>query len=209
MAKKINNEGIERRNFNTSEIRVDNEDTREVVGYASVFNSLSENLGGFREVISRNAFDDVLENGTDTRALFNHDPNLILGRTTAGTLNLSVDENGLQYRFTAPNTTYANDLLESLKRGDVSQSSFGFIVEDDSWDQDENGSTIRTIKKVSKLLDVSPVSFPAYPESSAKTQKRFLDFRTEVEKTENKKQDKDQIQRELLNRKLTIIKLKK
>lgn len=209
MTKKINNEGIERRNFNTSEIRVDNEDTREVVGYASVFNSLSENLGGFREVISRNAFDDVLENGTDTRALFNHDPNLILGRTTAGTLNLSVDENGLQYRFTAPNTTYANDLLESLKRGDVSQSSFGFIVEDDSWDQDDEGKTIRTIKKVSKLLDVSPVSFPAYPESSAKTQKRFLDFRTEVEKIENKKQDKDQIQRELLNRKLTIIKLNK
>ena len=205
MATKNNN--IERRNFTTSEIRVENQESREVVGYASVFNSLSENLGGFREVIHRNAFDNILDKGTDTRALFNHDPNLILGRTTAGTLSLSVDDKGLEYRFTAPNTTYANDLLESLSRGDVSQSSFGFIVEDDTWGQDEEGNTIRTIKKVSRLLDVSPVSFPAYPDATA-AQKRFLEHRTELEKKENEKQAKDLIKRGLLEKKLELLKLK-
>lgn len=199
-------EGLERRNFQTSEIRVENKESREVVGYASVFNSRSENLGGFQEIISENAFDDVLEN--DVRALFNHDPNLILGRSTAGTLRLSVDKNGLEYRFTTPDTTYGNDLLVSLERGDVSQSSFGFIVEEDDWDEDENGMTIRTIKKVGRLLDVSPVTYPAYPEATV-GKRSFLDYRTKKEKQENEKQDKYNIRMELLNKKIKLLKLKK
>ena len=105
----INIKGLERRNFTNSEIRVENAESREVVGYASVFTdadgneALSENLGGFRERISKNAFDSVLDN--DVRALFNHNPDLIMGRTKAGTLKLSVDERGLKYNFTAPDTT--------------------------------------------------------------------------------------------------------
>jgi len=91
---KNNIEGLERRNFLNSEIRVENSESREVVGYASVFTdtegnpALSENLGGFREKIDPNAFNSVLDN--DVRALFNHNPDLILGRTTSGTLSLSV-----------------------------------------------------------------------------------------------------------------------
>jgi len=204
-------EGLERRNFLNSEIRVENAESREVVGYASVFTdtdgnpALSENLGGFREKIDPEAFNEVLDN--DVRALFNHDPNLILGRTTAGTLSLSVDERGLKYSFTAPDTTTGRDLMVSLERGDVSQSSFGFIVEEDSWDEDEEGRTIRTIKKVGRLLDVSPVTYPAYPDAEA-GKRSFLNYRTEKEKQENKKQEQYQIRRDLLDKKIKLLKLK-
>ena len=210
MATKKNNtnpEGIERRTFN-NEIRLENAESREVVGYASVFNSLSENLGGFRERIDEGAFNDVLTD--DVRALFNHDSSLILARSQngKGTLSLAVDERGLEYRFTAPPTTYGDDLLVSLERGDVSQSSFGFIVEQDDWAQDEEGNTIRTIKKVGRLLDVSPVSFPAYPDSTV-AKRNFMEFRTELEKIENEKQNKDLIKRNLLEKKLELLKIKK
>ena len=141
------------------------------------------------------------------RALFNHDPNLILGRTTAGTLKLSVDERGLKYSFTAPDTTTGRDLMVSLERGDVSQSSFGFIVEEDDWDEDENGMTIRTIKKVGRLLDVSPVTYPAYPDAEV-GKRSFLNYRTEKEKQENKKQEQYQVKRELLDKKIKLLKLK-
>jgi HK97 family phage prohead protease len=208
---KINVEGLERRNFTNSEIRVENAESREVIGYASVFTNtdgnpaLSENLGGFREKIDPEAFNGVLDN--DVRALFNHDPNLILGRTTAGTLSLSVDERGLKYNFTAPDTTTGNDLLVNLENGNITQSSFGFIVEEDDWDEDENGMTIRTIKKVGRLLDVSPVVYPAYPD--AEVGKRSLDnYRSKKqEKQETKKQNT--IKRDMLNKKIKLLKLKK
>ena len=181
MYRSIEKDSVERRNFNVSEMRVANKETREVVGYASVFNSLSENLGGFREKIDRDAFNDVMKD--DVRALFNHDANYILGRTTAGTLKLSVDDNGLKYRFNAPDTTYGNDLMVSLDRGDITQSSFGFIVEEDSWDKNEKGGVIRTIKKVSRLLDVSPVTYPAYPEASV-GKRNLLAYQAKQDKIE-------------------------
>lgn len=209
---KNNIEGLERRNFTNSEIRVENADNREVVGYASVFTdadgneALSENLGGFREKIDPEAFNGVLDN--DVRALFNHDPNLILGRTTAGTLSLSVDERGLKYNFIAPDTTAGRDLIVSLERGDVNQSSFGFIVEEDDWEEDNDGMTIRTIKKVGRLLDISPVVYPAYPDAEA-GKRSLLNYRTELEKKENNKQDQKIINRNLLDKKIKLYKLKK
>lgn len=200
-------EGFERRSFK-NEIRVDNDDSRKVVGYASVFNSLSENLGGYREVIQRDAFNDVLKD--DVRALLNHDPSLVLARSTngEGTLSLSLDDTGLRYSFDVPEgLSYGDDLLVNLKNGNITQSSFGFVVEDDSWGQDENGNTIRTIKKVARLLDVSPVTYPAYPDSTV-SQSRFLEYRTKLEKIENEKQQKDLIKRNLYERKLKLIKIK-
>ena len=200
-----NIEGLERRNFNTSEIRVANKDTREVVGYASVFNSLSENLGGFREKIDKNSFDSVLND--DVKVLFNHNPDLILA-SKANSLKLSVDERGLKYSFNIPKgLSYGNDLLVNLENGNITQSSFGFIVEEDSWDEDEDGTTIRTIKKVGRLLDVSPVTYPAYPEASV-GKRSFMNYRTELEKKETQKQDKDLIRRNLLDKKLELLKLK-
>jgi len=204
-------QNIEVRNFEASELRIENPESREVVGYGSVFNSLSENLGGFRELISKNAFDEVLEN--DVRALFNHDSNYILGRTTARTLSLSVDDKGLRYSVNIPETTYGNDLMVSLDRGDITQNSFGFIVEEDDWSQDEEGNTIRTIKKVSRLLDISLVTYPAYPSATIEknfevAHRGFLNYTTELEKKENTKEEKIFTKRNLLDKKIELLKLK-
>ena len=149
---------------------------RKVFGYAAKFNSLSENLGDsqyqFREIIQPGAFDDVLED--DVRALFNHDANMILARSKNGngTLKIGTDAIGLWYEFEAPDTQAGRDLLTSIDRGDVDQSSFGFSVAKDGqkWEEkrEGDGPTIvtRTITKVARLFDVSPVTYPAYPEAS-------------------------------------------
>ena len=136
-----------------------------IIGHAAVFNSMSEKLGWFQEKILPGAFDNVLED--DVRALFNHDSNIVLGRTKAKTLAISVDEKGLRYDIEPPDTQAARDLMISIERGDVSQSSFGFQVarDGDEWDEDEKGDAIRIIKKIKRLWDVSPVTFPAYPET--------------------------------------------
>jgi uncharacterized protein len=137
---------------------------RMVSGYAAVFNQESEDLGGFIEIIKPGAFSDVLEN--DVRALWNHDQNFLLARTTSGTLKISQDARGLYYEFDAPHTTYGNDLLELLRRGDVTQSSFGFAIKKDEW-VSRNGITYRYIHSVSRLFDVSPVTYPAYPATTS------------------------------------------
>lgn len=134
-----------------------------LAGYAAVFNSRSENLGGFFEEIAPGAFDGVLEN--DVRALIDHDSGRVLGRSSAGTLRISVDATGLKYEVDLPDTQEARDLLTLIKRGDVRESSFGFTVahRGDDWAENEDGQIIRTIHKVQRLYDVSPVAFPAYP----------------------------------------------
>lgn len=137
---------------------------RTIRGYASVFNSLSEDLGGFREIIAPGAFSDVLND--DVRALYNHSPDYLLARTSNGTLQIGQDERGLWYEFEAPNTSYANDIIELMKRGDLRESSFGFIVAKDSWRM-RDGKPFRTIEKVGSLLDVSPVVYPAYPAATS------------------------------------------
>lgn len=157
---------MEKRYYKISVEKRENTDSENtapvIVGHAAVFNTLSDNLGGFQERISPQAFDDVLNN--DVRAFFNHDPNHLLARSKSGTLRLSVDEKGLRYEFDVPDTTSGRDLLVSMERGDVTQSSFAFTVEKDSWNV-ENGTDIRTIEKVKRLYDVSPVSIPAYPDA--------------------------------------------
>ena len=154
---------MEKRIFNI-ETRVDStEDGRDlVVGHASVYDSRSNNLGGFYEFIERGAFNEELISNSDVRALINHDPNLILARNTSGTLNLTADERGLKYEFEMPETSYGKDLAISMKRGDITQSSFAYTVAEDDWSTDADGNNIRTIKKIDRLYDVSPVTYPAY-----------------------------------------------
>ena len=146
-------------------------------GYAAIYNSDSEWMGGFYEQIATGAFDGVMDN--DVRAYFNHDENLLLGRVSSGTLRISTDKSGLFYEVDLPNTTYANDLAELMKRGDVNQSSFAFLIEQDKWEQ-RDGVTYRIIEKVSRLLDVSPVSQPAYPDSTSEL-KRDLETKVKEE----------------------------
>ena len=146
-------------------------------GYAAVYNSDSEWMGGFYEQIENGAFDDVLEN--DVRAYFNHDENLLLGRVSSGTLRIGTDKRGLFYEVDLPNTSYANDLVELMKRGDVNQGSFAFLIGQDRWEQ-RDGKTYRIIEKVSRLLDVSPVAQPAYPDATSEL-KRDLEIETKEE----------------------------
>lgn len=191
-------DNVEKRFFNV-QTRVDKKNKRNIVsGHAAVFGQLSEDLGGFREMISPKAFDNVLDN--DVRAFFNHDPNFLLARTSSGTLKLAVDKKGLSYSFDVPDTTAGRDLLVSMNRGDITQSSFAFTVEKDSW-SNKDGKEIRTIEKVGRLYDVSPVSIPAYPSANdLKVAKRSY-------KTNTKKGDW-QRSTDLLNLKINIIKRK-
>lgn len=137
-----------------------------IEGYAALFNVMSDDLGGFREVIIPGAFKERLAD--DVRALWQHDPLYVFGRTTSGTLELREDDTGLRYRVETPDAQWARDALASIRRGDVNQSSFAFAITDGAqWDLGKDGQVTRTITRVARLYDVSPVTFPAYPETSA------------------------------------------
>jgi uncharacterized protein len=141
-------------------------------GYAAKFNTLSEDFGGFKERIGQGFFDEAL--GDDVRALFNHDPNLILGRSTNKTLRMGVDSTGLWYEWDDPGTSYSQDLLKSLERGDIDQSSFAFSIKEDRWDKID-GLWVRTLLKAGRLYDVSPVTYPAYRDTEA-SKRSFADM---------------------------------
>ena len=153
----------EKRMLPMKELRISESESGAVIeGHAAVFDSWSETLGGifpFKEKVSRGAFIESVKKD-DIRALFNHDPNYVLGRNLAGTLKLEEDEIGLRVKITPPDTSWARDITTSIRRGDISQMSIGFIVEKDEWST-ENGMDTRDLKKV-RLFDVSPVTFPAY-----------------------------------------------
>lgn len=159
-----------------SEIRAAGDDKELIIeGYASVFNSDSEEMWGFIERVEEGFFDSVLDN--DVRALFNHDPNLILGRTTSKTLSLSVDKTGLRYSVVLPDTQYSRDLYKLVERGDITQSSFAFSVDVDKWEYDEKRNiTVRRLVKASKLYDVSPVTYPAYSEATVEVKRALEQF---------------------------------
>ena len=133
-----------------------------LIGTAAVFDEETIISDLFLEQIHPRAFDEALSRPDDVRALFNHDPNILLGRTTSGTLKLSTNAKGLQYEIDLPNTTAARDLHALVMRGDINGSSFGFRVDDDVWTKGAAGELpLRTVTRAS-LVDVSPVSFPAY-----------------------------------------------
>lgn len=152
------------RSFDVSELRVVTEDGggQTLKGHAAVFDQLSLDLGGFREKIAPGAFAGTIQ-ADDIRALWNHDTNQVLGRNRAGTLQLFEDERGLGVRIQPPDTQWARDRMVTIGRGDVSQMSFMFDTITDSW-QIVEGENIRTLHAV-KLWEVSPVTFPAYPQT--------------------------------------------
>ena len=155
---------IERRAITGIEVRAAEGKPTKLSGYAAVFNSMSENLGGFREIILPGAFDRALREGHDVRALVNHDPDQIIGRTKSGTLALSVDAKGLRAEIDLPDTQAARDVLTSVKRGDIDGMSFAFRTLTDAW-RTQDGEAIRELVDL-ELLDVSAVAYPAYPATS-------------------------------------------
>lgn len=141
-------------------------DGRTIKGYAIVFNTLSENLGGFKERIRPEFVDRTLREGLDVRALIDHDSGKVIGRISAGTLKLQKDRRGLRSVISPPNTSYANDLIESVDRGDISGMSFAFRTTPDGEDwSEEDGLLIRDVLD-GWIREVSVVSFPAYPDTS-------------------------------------------
>ena len=129
-------------------------------GYAAIFGAEADIYGLFREQIAPGAFDKTIRE-SDVRALFNHDPSLVLGRTKAGTLRLETDDRGLRYEIDLPNTQTARDLWTLVDRGDVSQSSFAFeaVLGKEEW---QGGDPPLRILREVRLWDVSPVTYPAY-----------------------------------------------
>lgn len=141
-------------------------------GRAIVFHSPSVDLGGFTEIIAPEAVDRTLREALDVRALFDHDSSKVLGRTTAGTLELRKGRTGLEITIDPPNTSYARDVVESVTRGDISGMSFGFRVLDDEWRM-EGGEAVRTVTDMT-ITEVSIVTFPAYAETDVLVAQRSL-----------------------------------
>jgi len=137
-----------------------------LTGHAAVFNSPAD-LGEFAEVIRPGAFARSLASGASVAALYHHDSMALLGTTKSGTLELREDNHGLAFSLELPSTTYARDLAELVKRGDVSGCSFGFTVPDggDRWEQRSNGKPLRELLAVD-LREVTITSVPAYPDTS-------------------------------------------
>lgn len=151
----------------TSELTVQT-DSRLVEGYSLLFNTESRDLGGFKETISPEALEGVIEK-SDIFCLLNHQNDrgiLARSKNGKGSLMLEIDERGLKYLFEAPKTALGDELLEYLTRGDITGSSFAFQVQEDEWEALDNGTYKRTIKKFGRLFDVSPVFNQAYEETT-------------------------------------------
>lgn len=194
----INNiPNAERRFFTVPlEFRASEDGKQYFEGYAAKFNQETD-LGYFREMIAPGAFEDVMDN--DVRCLFNHDSHVILGRTAAGTCEISVDDVGLRYKaLYNENDPDHVRVMEKIKRGDVSQSSFAFTIDRESWTNPKEGeqTSLRTIETVRQLYDVSPVTYPAYADTtvgarsldSIKAEKDKADEAAAKEKSEQLRQ---------------------
>lgn len=159
------------------EMRVETDDdgNSKLTGYAAVFNRDSVDLGGFIERIMPGAFTETLKS-SDVRALFNHDPNMVLGRNTAGTLRMKENSKGLKFEIDLPDTQIARDVAVSVERGDISGSSFSFTTREDVW-RTVDGQEIRELIEIDKLFDIGPVAFPAYTDTTvaARSLKEWLD----------------------------------
>lgn len=151
------------RRFLTGELRAKRGDGgNKIGGYAAKYNVISEDLGGFREVLLPGCFD--LDNSPDIVCNFDHDDCRILGRSTSGTLRVSADDVGLAFECDTPNTTLGNDIVELIARGDIASNSFAFTVEEEEWDEMEDGTPLRKIKRC-VVWDTAVVIHPAYPET--------------------------------------------
>lgn len=158
--------GIEKRYLPAAELRVEERDGKPVIeGYAVVFNERSVDLGGFVEEIAPGAFGQL--DGVDVRALWQHNTDQPLGRTKAGTLRVWETETGVAFELEPPETQVGRDAVTSIRRGDVDQMSFGFMVpiEGDTWGRLEDGTPLRRVHNA-ELYEISPVTWAAYPQTA-------------------------------------------
>jgi HK97 family phage prohead protease len=183
-------ENVEYRYLDTeiAECRILEDDNKRFLeGHASVFNQRSKLLFEdgklFNEIVDPNAFDNVLKDERlDVPMTYNHNRGQLLGRTKSNTLQLTKDDKGLRFRVEIPNTATGNEVYELVKRGDLYENSFGFIVsrEDQDWNKAEDGTLIRTIKNVQRLVDVAVCINGAYPNTDVAA-RSLEEFETEEE----------------------------
>lgn len=154
------------------EVKEDQNGRTVIRGYAAVFDSPSQDLGGFVEIVERGAFDDVMRSSPDVFGKYNHER--VIGRTSSGTMRLFVDDRGLRYEIDPPRS--AADVVELIERGDVRGSSFAFRSsgKDEEWSRDAEGRMVRRIKRFSYLGDAGPVDTPAYLATETYVSKRAL-----------------------------------
>lgn len=153
----------ETRCFN-SEVRIAQDGGNVIEGHGAMFDVRSVDMG-FYEVIEKGSLDNA--DMSDVRMLNDHLSHMVLARTKSGTLSVSVDERGLFYRGNVADTSFGRDLLVSVGRGDIDQSSFGFNVapKGDEWEFTSDGKVLRHIFRFANIVDVSPTAFPAYPQT--------------------------------------------
>ena len=199
----------------TVELRAQDDDGRRIGGKAARFNSLSEDLYFFHEIISPGAFARTIERD-DIRSLWNHESKYLLGRNQNGTLELSEDSEGLEFVAVLPETTYADDVLALVRRGDLTQMSFGFSVIGERWPErkdwpegiDYEAAGVQTLRVLTevKLYEVSPVTFPAYPETSVEA-REYIDGLNQARGLADKSRAQGR-RRELAKRQLHLLKFK-
>jgi uncharacterized protein len=166
------------------ELRVQTSPTGSKVleGRAIVYNSKSQDLGGFIEVVAPGSVTASLRDNPDVLCLRDHNPSILLARTKSKTLTLTEDAQGLTFRCELPDTSQAADLVASIERGDLDGVSFGFKTVEDKWTND--GETlVRTLLKIN-LYEISPCSFPAYGDTSVSTRSCPIEFRSLLSATD-------------------------
>jgi HK97 family phage prohead protease len=173
----------------TIEFREGENGTKSISGYAVKWEMKSETMGywmRFKEQFKKGAFTDSLTND-DQRALWSHDTSQVLGRTKNGTLKLFEDDIGLRFELDLPNTTRGKDAFETIKRGDIDGVSFGFQMQKQEWDESDKDNVLRSVIKA-RLFEISPVAFPAYPDSQVSARdydpyKSYVDEQNEKNKS--------------------------
>src|SRR5699024_10400559 len=181
------------------ELGSEGENENYIEGYALKFGTESEDVGGFIETIEQGALKDT--DFSDVRALFNHNADQIIARSSAGTLSLDVDDVGLKFKAKIPNTSYGRDLLENLRNGNINQCSFGFKLADNGDPikfDDERSIYKRTLNKISEILDVSVVTYPAYKDTDVAPALRSIDrIKEEKNALEKRKREIEKLKLEL------------
>lgn len=200
------------RSFNLSELRSESEEGGKVVlrGYASVFNQETRIGGLFIEKVKPGAFTSTIATD-DVRALINHNPQYVIGRNTNGTLRMTEDVHGLKIEIDPPNTSFANDLLVSVDRGDISQMSFSFEVLEggEEWQKGKDGQPdVRTLVKV-RLWDVSPVTYPAYENTAINVAKRSYEEwqKTQEEPKSTEEKENSEVKRDAEGKPTSTLKI--
>jgi len=179
---------IERRHI-PEDVQVRQDEDEDVIeGHAALFDTETEIAGLFVERIAPGAFEESVQED-DIRALFNHNPDQVLGRNTADTLELEETEKGLRDQIELPDNTVGAAVQESVERGDVTGQSIGFRVQEESWVLNDDEMDVRTIEQA-QLIDVGPVTFPAYEDTDVKAAKRS--WRENCERGETEKNDEEE-----------------